>query len=75
MDVSALLSVFIRSERNMGATSGLATVVKVIFLFINFFGWIFIVMALKEVFKILQGVLFKNMVTIVHIILDVFLGK
>ncbi len=32
-------------------------------------------MALKEVFKILQGDLFKNKVTMIHIILDVFLGE
>ncbi len=32
-------------------------------------------MALKEVFKIFQDVLFENKVTMVHIILDVFLGE
>ncbi len=59
----------------MGVSRGLASVDAAIGLFINLFGWICIVMALKKVFKILQGVLFENTVTIVNIILDVFLDK
>ncbi len=68
--VNSIVSIT-RSERNIAETRGQAVVVMAIGLFINFLGGL----ALKEVFKILQVVVFKNKVTMGNKILDVFLGE